>query len=622
MTEFPIPEAFAEFDFPVVSVWGLTDKHVCRCVKGTDCPTPGKHPIPHDGFKSATTDIERLRLMLSAPGSQGQWGLCPAPNTILIDADGKDFAERVKELGLTDTLIVRSGAGLHLYFHWPPEYGPVPTHLFGWKVRSNDHLGIVVGVGSQHVSGRTYRFHRQNGHNAHEMLASIATFPKALVPVSSSSPKTTQVESITVGGHVEPESIQEGGRYDYLRDRARPLWGIGLSGEDLFNAVDAFNKRFPVPHDRATVERAIDEARLNRNFQRDAIEVPVDVASIPVESLIVDIATYRAAQPTKVEWVSPLAAYGYISLISGPPKAGKSTLIAGLLKARETNTRFLWGDPVPGGPTLLVTEEGGFAVVRKTEGLNALSVMDRRAFVLAGLSKLDHLLSALHRWCEQQEDRALVIIDTLAIWGAIKDENDASGANAAVAGMTAFAQVTQAAVGLVHHARKGGGDHGEAIRGSNAIYGAVDHSVEMGYVQKRSDKRGLVLTGRLDFPLTRILDFDRTTLGYEVSNDEPEDVHEVATFPMKGAGQGFTKEDANAVWGKSMSTTERKLAALVDDGVLLREFELDGRNRVGRYWRMPPLLNLDNRSAGERMADIFASPDEERREEPDADARH
>jgi hypothetical protein len=603
-TEFPIPEAFAEFDFPVVSVWGLTDKHECRCVRGKDCPTPGKHPIPHDGFKSATTDIERLRLMLSAPGSQGQWGLRPAPNTILIDADGEGFAERVKELGLTETLIVRSGAGLHLYFHWPPEYGPVPTHLFGWKVRSNDHQGIVVGPGSQHVSGRTYRFHRQNGHNAYEMLATIATFPRSLVPPEKQ--KTPgNVASITVGGHVEPESIQEGGRYDYLRDRARPLWGIGLSGEDLFNAVDAFNKRFPVPHDRATVERAIDEERLNRNFQRDAIVAPV---VIPSTGLFVDIADYRAANPSVAEWVSPLAAYGTVTLVSGSPKAGKSTLISNLFAARENGTTFLWGDPVPTGPMVLVTEEGGFPVVRKAVGLSTLVVLDRMAFVVAGLRSLDHLLEALTGWTEGKE-RALVVIDTFAVWGDIKDENDATVATRAIVALRVWAQSTGAAVLLVHHTRKGGGDHGDAVRGSSGILAAVDTSVEMSFTNDaQSDDRNLVLSGRLSFGEAKVLAFDRPSMTYSITTRVVEEKHPIDQFPLDGTGEaGFSAKDAAGIWGCTEGTASNRLRDLVTRGRLAVGDERSEGSKASHkvYWRARPLLVLDGRSVSEQMADIF-----------------
>jgi hypothetical protein len=609
MTEFPIPEAFAEFDFPVVSVWGLTDKHECRCVRGKDCPTPGKHPIPHDGFKSATTDIERLRLMLSAPGSQGQWGLRPAPNTILIDADGEGFAERVKELGLTETLIVRSGAGLHLYFHWPPEYGPVPTHLFGWKVRSNDHQGIVVGPGSQHVSGRTYRFHHQNGHSAYEMLATIATFPKALVPVSPTKPKTAQVESITVGqGARQPEDIEVGGRHDYLRDSARFLRGR-FEGEALFEQVMALNLRLREPKDEESVRRAIGD--VETKFGPDP--TPVDPTTIPVASLFIKQPDYHAANSAVPLYVSPLVAYGTVALVSGPPKGGKSTLISNLLAAREANSVFLWGDPVPRGPMALVTEEGGFPVVRKTAGLPSLDILDRMGFVVAGLRTLDHLLVVLGEWVKVQpsSEPPLVIIDTLAVWGDIKDENDAVAATRAIVALRVWAQSCDAAVILVHHTRKGGGDHGEAIRGSGGIFAAVDQSVELAFTNDvLSDDRTLAVVGRLAFSETKALAFDRPSMTYSVTTRAVVEKYPTDQFPLDGGKEaGFTKDEAAAVWGMGPGAAGNRLRELVEKGTLVvRSVRADGaRTLHNEYWKARPLLDLDNRSVGEQMADIFKS---------------
>jgi len=125
---------------------------------------------------------------------------------------------------------------------------------------------------------------------------------------------------------------------------------------------------------------------------------------------------------------------------------------------------------------LLVTEEGGVAVVHKTEGLRQLDVLDRRAALSAGLS-FPGVLDVIGTWAVSHTD-GLVFIDTLAIWGQIENENDASEAGRVVAQVTALAQATDMAVMLIHHARKSGGDNGEAIRGSGAILATVDIAVE------------------------------------------------------------------------------------------------------------------------------------------------
>lgn len=600
-------QAFAGAGFGVFSVWGIdAATKACRCPRGAKCePSPGKHPIPVNGFHAATTDPDRVAKMLSASGSGGNYGVVPAPDHVIIDVDGEGWLDKLKTLGLPKTLAVETGNGVHLYFHWPPEYGPAPTYLFGWKVRSNDHLGYVVGPGSLHQNGKHYQIAHQNGHATEWMLASIADFPEALVPQAPAS--------ITVGqGLRQPESVPEGSRHDYLRDRARTLRGGGLTGDDLWTAMKSINARLPSPKSDDALRRAIGdvETKFGEDEVRPASSPQVIV---PSTGLIVDIATYRAANSLVIEWVSPLAAYGQVALVSGPPKSGKSTLIGNLLAARETNSVFLWGDPVPVGPTVLVTEEGGYPVVRKTEGLTKLDVLDRMAFIVAGLRSLDHLLEALTMWHQEQEGKALVVIDTLAVWGDIEDENDATNANKAVVALSVWAQHTGAAVVLVHHARKGGGDHGEAIRGSTAIFGAVAHSAELGYgTTSAGDSRRLSLSGRLDFPDTAMLDFDRDRMQYSLAPPEPGEDFKLDAFPLDGSSDpGLRRADAEELWGLGQAATNKRLRLLVDQKRLVRkDVRPPGEKTAhGEYWKSRPLLVLDTRSVGERMADIIKSDD-------------
>ena len=100
-------------------------------------------------------------------------------------------------------------------------------------------------------------------------------------------------------------------------------------------------------------------------------DIEADLRAVPdlPAPLIVGIDAYRANVPSVIPWVCrPIAYLGGVSLIAGPPKAGKSTLAAQLQRCRETGERLFGVWDVTTGPTLLVTEEGGAAVVYKTEG--------------------------------------------------------------------------------------------------------------------------------------------------------------------------------------------------------------------------------------------------------------
>jgi RecA-family ATPase len=234
---------------------------------------------------------------------------------------------------------------------------------------------------------------------------------------------------------------------------------------------------------------------------------------LPPPSPIVGIEAYRAAVPATVPWVvEPLAYAGGVTLIAGPPKAGKSTLAAQLERCRETGLPLFGRWPVTIGPTLLVTEEGGVAVVRKTDGLRDLDVLDRRA---AGERSWEDVLGLIREWCEAHP-AALVVIDTLAVWAGITDENDAAQVTAAIAPIMLLAQETNASIVLVHHTRKGGGDNGEAIRGSSAILATVDVAAELSRDSPESDDRWLDVQGRVLLPDRHRLAFDRDSGTYSL----------------------------------------------------------------------------------------------------------
>lgn len=486
---------------------------------------------------------------------------------------------------------------------------------------ARDGARQFVSPGCVWRSGTNYDIRQWNGIDVVATLSEAATRKLLAHPMNGA----------TYASRPEMEgewqwSEDMGSRHNLIIKEARKQSGTIRDRDLLFAVVWDFSSRHGLVGRHPGTQREVDEAEVREacdsalaKYSEDPAPItllfpkmgqPQPVA-IPASGLFVNVIDYHAAQPTSVEWVSPLAAYGFVSLIAGPPKAGKSTLVANLLSAREQGTTFLWGDPVPKGPMALVTEEGGLAVVRKTQGLTTLDILDRRNFFEQGLRKLDHLLDALTVWCGSRE-RALVIIDTLAIWGDIKDENDATAATQAVASLTLLAQQTQCAMALIHHARKGGGDHGEGIRGSGAIFATVDQAIELGYVtDKTSDNRLLSLSGRLIFPEMHELGFDRVTNSYDETTSTYVDPSPIDQFPTSTSGKpGLTRQDAEEIWGMSRSRTGEVLKSLVESGRLVSSVVQDGRIKRNEYHRVVLLdLSVDARSVGERMASIYAQSD-------------
>lgn len=342
------------------------------------------------------------------------------------------------------------------------------------------------------------------------------------------------------------------------------------------------------PRNMATVD-PMDAVLRRRQAQNGHVEAPTepppDVDLIDrYEGLIQNIEAYRAGIPTEIPWVcQPIAYSGGATLITGPPKAGKSTLTAQLQRCCETGDAFLGSWSVQMGPALLVTEEGGVAVAYKTGGLQRLDILDRRTALSASLS-FRQTLDVVADWALKHE-RGIAFIDTLAIWAEIQNENDASEATRAVALVTSLAQTTGLAVVLVHHARKAGGENGEAIRGSGAILGTVDIAVEMSRVGPGNDNRWLDLQGRVIMPERHLLTFDRASMSYALDRGDARlAAVEADLIGVPPDGPGLTRNDLSALWKHdSRARTEQ----LVNLGRMRVEYVKTGRAWANRYWSVP-----------------------------------
>lgn len=329
----------------------------------------------------------------------------------------------------------------------------------------------------------------------------------------------------------------------------------------------------------------------------DAIQVPPDDIDLPQPTpLIVNIDDYRAAVPSEIPWrCRPIAYSGGVTLIAGPPKAGKSTLAAQLQRCCETGDAFLGAWPVLLSPVLLVTEEGGVAVVHKTTDMHQLDVLDRRSAIVAGLS-FRQVLDVIAEWAHVHPG-GIVFIDTLAIWGEIANENDASEASRVVARVTALAQQSDTAMVLIHHARKSGGDNGEAIRGSGAILATVDIAAELSRQDDGSDERWLDVQGRVIMPERFLLGFDRLTMQYRTEDRSGARLVEIerdlAGIPTDG--DGMTRADVGGLWGRD---PRKRIDELVNMGRLRSRYVKGERAYAYRYWAVPqawtpPLTDAD-----------------------------
>jgi len=296
-------------------------------------------------------------------------------------------------------------------------------------------------------------------------------------------------------------------------------------------------------------------------------------------SLIVSANEYRAGVPARIPWVIDGFAYaGGVTLLAGPPKAGKSTLLADLQRSRWTGSPFLGAWRATKGPVLLVTEESGIPVVLKLEGNP--DVLDRKAAIEFGYAALDDILWVIGEWSHLYPD-GVVVIDTFAVWAGLKDENDASATTAAIAEITGLAATTGISIILVHHTRRGGGQAGEAVRGSSAILATVDIAAELSYTEAgaTSPRRWLEIRGRVMEAARYLIEYVKDPRSsrprYRLVDPEEAAAERAADWTSVVPDAGATLGDLTDAWGVSDRTARRRIGELVNSGRLTGEV-IDG----------------------------------------------
>ena len=191
-------------------------------------------------------------------------------------------------------------------------------------------------------------------------------------------------------------------------------------------------------------------------------------------------------EPEHEDWVwEGMLARGCLTGLSAIPKAGKSTLVGDLLQALGDGPPVFLGRMIRPVPVVLVTEEPSAVLRPRLDGwseaaLANLTIRHRRGLwrEVEGKRKrwgweenVAHAVRVAHL-----TNAGLIVFDTVRglAGGEIESENDAGPMQDALA----HAQGAAAegfAVLVIHHNRKGEGEHGEQVSGNNAFVGALDN---------------------------------------------------------------------------------------------------------------------------------------------------
>jgi hypothetical protein len=197
--------------------------------------------------------------------------------------------------------------------------------------------------------------------------------------------------------------------------------------------------------------------------------------SLPFEGL----GKALAETPEEPRWVlNGYIARGVVTLLAGRPKVGKSTFAFGLFGSVLAGRPFVDRDVDETG-ILLLSEERPDSLAEKRRrfalGDSVHLLMRHQAGPLAWP---DVVAQAVGHCADH--GLGLLVVDTFDKWTGLRGdaENNAGDVLAALEPLQ-LAASQDLAVLIVAHQRKSAGEHGEAVRGSNALTGAVDVIVEL-----------------------------------------------------------------------------------------------------------------------------------------------
>lgn len=255
----------------VFPVWGVAAGH-CACPAGTQCSSPGKHPITRNGLHDATSDPDIIRRWweqhptanIGLPAHANGYGILdvdPRHGGMESFEQLRAYTQRREGVDLLDTLRQNTGSGgLHLLYR-APEGGVKNTSIAfgpdlpGLDTRGNG--GYIVGWPSAHVAGGRYAYE--------DWLREPAPWPAALTELMNPPPRPMPVRAASTGdGHgYGPAALA--GECETIRST-----GEGNRNNQLVTSAFRVGQLVPGGHlDNGTAARALLDAAVASGLPND-----------------------------------------------------------------------------------------------------------------------------------------------------------------------------------------------------------------------------------------------------------------------------------------------------------------------------------------------------------------
>jgi hypothetical protein len=326
------------------------------------------------------------------------------------------------------------------------------------------------------------------------------------------------------------------------------------------------------------------------------------------------VKTFPDERRTNAKWVwTGYLARGSVTLLTSQWKVGKTTLVAGLLRAMGPGGPFL-GKACVAGRAAVVSEESPELWAERLE----MMPVGEHAGVLPRPFRTRPTPAAWQGLLDPVADRAaaghldLFVVDPLASFLPLRTENDAGVMIETLRPLQAVA-AAGAAVLVLHHPKKAPAEEGCTARGSGALTGFVDVIVELTrFGRLRSDDTRRMLAGFSRFretPRHLYYTWDPATGGFAAIDDpiamQFDENWEQVQAILKDRQAAATHLELLADWPANETppgrttlyawlnrATEAKLCLRVGQGTKTNPYRFRLRNEDDDYYdrgELPPL---------------------------------
>lgn len=250
----------------------------------------------------------------------------------------------------------------------------------------------------------------------------------------------------------------------------------------------------------------------------------------------ISVRDFLSKTPQDIKWVwEPFIPQGALCMCAAYMKTGKSTMVYGLVASVVRGQPFIAYPTTKTKTLLLAVEESPRDVALRLTKFGLSKDQDDPLFIhSAPVNPSKEWYDGLKKYIETNEI-GLLVIDTLASYWNVLDENSNSEVHKAVTPLLWLARSTNCAILAIHHINKGEGSGGRLIRGASASFALVDQALILHrYGDPKSTKRRMETLGRYDdTPQEIILALDGDT--YMLVGDPAE----ASLDALKGTLQEF-----------------------------------------------------------------------------------